>query len=72
MLAANCCSQRIKPLRGPRRVLWVVVVTTWAWGMGDGWAWPATRPAKWAMSIMRKAPTLSAMARMRGKSNWRG
>ena len=28
--------QRIRPPRGPRRVLWVVVVTTWQWGTGLG------------------------------------
>ena len=38
----------------------VVVVTTWAWGNGEGWAPPATSPAKWAMSTTKKAPTAIA------------
>ena len=29
-------ARRIMPPRGPRRVLWVVVVTTWACGNGIG------------------------------------
>ena len=44
---------RIMPPRGPRSVLCVVVVTTWACGNGEGCAPPATRPAKWAMSTMK-------------------
>ena len=44
------------PARGPRRVLWVVVVTICACGTGEGWTPPATSPAKWAMSTMRMAP----------------
>ena len=44
---------RIRPPRGPRRDLWVVVVTTWAWGTGLGCTPPATRPAKCAMSTIR-------------------
>ena len=38
---------------GPRSVLCVVVVTTWACGNGEGCAPPATSPAKCAMSTMR-------------------
>ena len=60
------------PPRGPRRVLWVVVVTTWACGTGFGCWPPATRPAKWAMSTISQAPTESAIARKRAKSIWRG
>ncbi len=30
--------QRIRPPRGPRRVLWVVKVTKSAWGTGLGWS----------------------------------
>ena len=30
------------PPRAPRKVLWVVVVTTWAWGKGLGWAPPGS------------------------------
>ena len=46
----------MRPARGPRRVLWVVVVTICACGTGEGWTPPATSPAKWAMSTMRMAP----------------
>ena len=35
--------------RGPRSVLWVVVVATWAWGKGLGWA-----PAAWASDETEK------------------
>ena len=42
-----------KTLRGPRSVLCVVVVTTWAWPNGEGCSPAATRPAKWAMSTNR-------------------
>ena len=58
--------------RGPRRVLCVVVVTTCACGTGEGCTPPATSPAKCAMSIISDAPTLSAIARIRTKSNCRG
>ena len=56
------------PPRGPRRVLWVVVVTTWANGIGLKSPFstlPATSPAKCAMSTIRTAPTLSAISRIR-------
>ena len=43
-----------------------------AWPNGDGCSPAATRPAKWAMSTNRIAPTSSAMARKRAKSRWRG
>ncbi len=36
MAAANSCLRRIMPARGPRSVLWVVEVTMWACGTGDG------------------------------------
>jgi len=36
MAAACCARQRINPLRGPRSVLCVVVVTKSAYGTGDG------------------------------------
>ena len=44
---------RMKPPRGPRRVLWLVEVTMSAQGTGLGCAPAATRPAMWAMSTMR-------------------
>jgi hypothetical protein len=68
MALAYCSRQRIAPPRGPRIVLWVVKVTTSAYGTGDGWAPPAMRPAMWAASTIRRAPTSSAMARKAGKS----
>ena len=64
--------QRIIPLRGPHRVLWIVVVTTSAWGTGLGCSPAATRPAKWAMSTISRAPTESAISRKAGKSSCRG
>ena len=62
----------MKPPRGPRRVLWLVEVTTSACGTGLGCAPAATRPAMWAMSTMKYAPTSRAMAPMRSKSMMRG
>ncbi len=53
---------------GPRRVLWVVVVTTSEWGTGDGCTPAATSPAKWAMSVISRAPTSSAISRKAAKS----
>ena len=44
--------QRIMPLRGPRSVLWIVVVTTSASGPGWGAAPAATSPAKCAISTI--------------------
>ena len=64
--------EKISPPRGPRRVLWVVVVTISAWGNGDGWTPAATRPAMWAMSTNRSAPTPWAIAAIRSKSHVRG
>ena len=58
---------RIMPPRGPRSVLCVVVVTTWACGNGLGMRPAATRPAKCAMSTRKCAPTSSAMARNAGE-----
>ena len=62
---------RINPPRGPLSVLWVVDVTTSAYGTGSGWALPATRPAKCAMSTIMIAPTSSQIALIRGKSKVR-
>ena len=44
-LASSSSLVRMRPPRGPRSVLWVVVVTTCACGNGEGWAPPATSPA---------------------------
>ena len=63
-----CSWQRIRPPRGPRSVLWVVVVTIWACGTGEGWIPAATSPAKCAMSTTKIAPTSSAMLRSAAKS----
>ena len=60
------------PPRGPRRVLWVVVVTRSACGNGLGWTSAATRPAMWAMSMNSIAPTSAAIAAIRSKSQIRG
>ena len=60
-LSANSSRQRIKPLRGPRRVLCVVVVTKSAYGTGLGWQPAATSPAMCAMSTISSAPTSSAI-----------
>ena len=71
---AFACSSRhsTRPPRGPRRVLWVVVVTMSEWGTGLGCSPAATSPAMWAMSVTTYAPTSSATARMRAKSITRG
>eukprot|EP00958_Prasinococcus_capsulatus_P007092 scaffold659_cov329-Prasinococcus_capsulatus_cf.AAC.1 len=53
------------PARGPRRDLWVVVVTTSQYSKGCFCSPAATSPLMCAMSIKRYAPTLSAMARKR-------
>ncbi len=68
---ASSVLQRIIPPRGPRNVLWVVVVTICAWGTGDGYTPPATSPAKCAMSTTRTASTSSAIDRKAGKSTIR-
>ena len=63
------------PPRGPRRDLWVVVVTMCACGTGSKSpvkTLPATRPAKCAMSTMKVAPTSSAISRMMRKFTFRG
>src|SRR5881394_1524725 len=49
--AANSCLERMRPARGPRSVLWVVLVTICAYGTGDGCTPPATRPANGAAFI---------------------
>ena len=59
------------PPRGPRSVLCVVVVTTSAWGTGDGCAPPAIRPAMWAMSAQNRAPTSRAIDAIASKSQIR-
>ena len=72
-IAFACSSRhRIMPPRGPRSVLCVVVVTMSECGTGDGWTPAATRPAKWAMSVKRSAPTSSAISRKAAKSQKRG
>ena len=53
---ASSGEAKMSPPRGPRSVLWVVVVTRSAWGNGDGWTPAATSPAMWAMSTRRRAP----------------
>ena len=71
---ASGSSSRLKiiPPRGPRRVLWVVVVTMSACGNGEGWTPAATSPAMWAMSTNSSAPTPWAIAAIRSKSMIRG
>ena len=64
--------QRIMPPRGPRSVLWVVVVTNSACGTGLGCSPAATRPAMWAMSAITTAPHSSAALRTAAKSMVRG
>src|SRR2546427_279974 len=64
--------QRMNPPRGPRNVLWVVLVTISACGTGDGWTPPATRPAKCAMSTREIALTSRAIAANPGKCITRG
>ena len=60
------------PPRGPRSVLWVVVVTRSACGNGLGCSPAATSPAMCAMSTNRTASTPWAIAAMRSKSMMRG
>ena len=68
-----CCAwQSTRPPRGPRSVLWVVVVTKSECGTGLGCSPAATRPAMWAMSVITSAPTSLATAAMRAKSMTRG
>ncbi len=62
----------ISPPLGPRSDLWVVVVTTWACGNGDGCTPAATSPEMCAMSAIRYAPTSSAISRNFAKSITRG
>lgn len=55
--------------------MWMVVVTMSTWGTGSKSpvsTLPATRPAKWAMSTMKVAPTSAAISAMRAKSMRRG
>ena len=44
---------RINPPLGPLNVLCVVVVTTSAWGMGEGYSLAATKPETCAISTKR-------------------
>ena len=53
------------PPRGPRSVLWVVEVTMWAYFTGLSSRPAAMSPAGWAISIIKMAPTLSAISRIR-------
>ena len=69
---ASSARHRIMPPRGPRSTLWVVQVTTSAYGTGDGIAFPATRPMKCAASTRRYASTSSAISRNSAKSITRG
>ena len=63
---------RMPPAHGPRSVLWVVNVTTSAYGTGEGCAPPAMSPAMCAASTRSIAPTSSAIARKAAKSIWHG
>ena len=69
---AFACSdlQRIIPHRGPRSVLWVVLVTASQYGTGFSIIPAATRPAIWAMSANKYAHTLSAIERKRFQSRF--
>ena len=69
---ACCCLQRMSPLRGPRSVLWVVVVTASASGTGEGCSPTATIPAMCAMSQIIIAPASSAISRSLSNSSVRG
>lgn len=71
-LAKSVPRARMMPPRGPPSVLWVVEVTTSAYGTGLACSPAATRPAKWAMSTHRYAPTSSAIRRNSAKSSSRG
>ena len=59
---------KISPPRGPLKVLWVVVVTTWQYGIGLLWSPEAIIPEGWEMSAKRNAPTSSAISRNLAKS----
>ena len=60
--SAASAELKIIPPLGPRSVLWVVVVTTSAYGIGLGCAPPATRPAMCAISTIKYAPTSSQIS----------
>src|SRR3954447_26831694 len=60
------------PPRPPPIVLWIVVVTTSAYGTGLGCRSAATRPAKCAISTISSAPTSSAISRKRARPSWHG
>jgi len=63
---------RIMPERGPRSVLWVVVVTNSQCGTGLGCSPAATIPAMWAISAITMQPASSAISRNFAKSMMRG
>ena len=46
---------------GPRKDVWVVVVTTSAYSKGEGMTPPTTKPEICAMSASKYAPHLSAI-----------
>ena len=69
---ANGSFDSTSPPRGPRSVLWVVVVTSSASGTGEGWRPAATSPAMCAMSTSSTAPTPSAISRKAPKSKTAG
>src|SRR3546814_4541492 len=52
------------PPRGPRRVLWVVDVTTCACGTGLGYSPAAIRPATWAMRSEEHTSELQSLMRI--------
>eukprot|EP00438_Fugacium_kawagutii_P014154 Skav213267 [mRNA] locus=scaffold2944:18558:18797:- [translate_table: standard] len=64
--------KKIMPARGPRKDLWVVVVTTSQCWKGDGCSPVATKPEMCAMSAIKIAPTSSAISRNLAKSMIRG
>ena len=56
MAPASSALHRIMPPLGPRSSLWVVLVTTSAWGSGLMWQPVAQRPEMWLMSATSFAP----------------
>ena len=62
----------MKPARGPRSVLCVVLVTKSACGTGSGCSFAATSPAMCAMSTISSAPTSLQISANFAKSNSRG
>ena len=70
--AASAALHMIIPPRGPRSVLWVVVVTRSQYGTGEGCSPAAMIPAGWAMSAIRRQPTSSAISLNWSKCSVRG